>query len=224
MVSERLIKLYYDKLKKPTVINGLVLHPFMVDNKIKWEVENTNDVSFASTVVEGHLEEMLHGFLNLAGLTNPTNSSLNWLQLSRDYCKLTEDDVYISRDLRNKINQKCDRLNSIKLFDDGKELTSDCYVKNWVIEYPNNESLYIHVDLELSNPQIKKIGEIDNDTLSEFIEGFRYNDTSQEQETDLLWQIIREVYNEKNMFDDTYMFYVGVIDFYDNFGKRIKIN
>ena len=66
MVSERLIKLYYEKLKKPTIIYGLVLHPFMVDNKIKWEVENPNDVSFASDVVEGHLEESMQGHLLLA--------------------------------------------------------------------------------------------------------------------------------------------------------------
>ena len=73
MVSERLIKLYYEKLKKPTIIYGLVLHPFMVDNKIKWEVENPNDVSFSSDVVEGHLEEMLHDFLTLAGLASITH-------------------------------------------------------------------------------------------------------------------------------------------------------
>ena len=68
MVSERLIKLYYNKLKKPTIINGLVLHPFIVDDRIIWEVENPNDVSYSSTVVEGHLEEMLYEFLELAGV------------------------------------------------------------------------------------------------------------------------------------------------------------
>ena len=104
MVSQRLIKLYYNKLKKPTIIYGLVLHPFMIDDKIRWEVENPNDVSFSSDVVEGHLEEMLHGFLTLAGLTNHTNSSLNCSQLSRDYYKLTENDVYINKEIRNKVN------------------------------------------------------------------------------------------------------------------------
>jgi hypothetical protein len=226
MVSQRLIKLYYDKLKKPTIMHGLVLHPFMVDNKIKWEVENPNDVSFASNVIEGHLEEMLYNFLRLAGVAdiNSPSINLNWRELSINYCKLIESDVHISRDLSNKINQKCDRLNSIKLYDDGKVLTADCYVRDWSIEYPDTEALYVHVALELSNPQIEEIGEIDNDTLSEFLEDFRYNDTSQEQETDLLWQIIREIYNEKNMFDELYMYYTGLIDFYDSFGERININ
>lgn len=223
MVSQRLIKLYYDKLKKPTIIYGLVLHPFMIDDKIRWEYENPNDVSFVTNVVEGHLEEMLHDFLVLAGISNSTypHTSIDWRQLSRDYCKLTEDDVHISRNLSNKINQQCDRLNSIKLTDDGKVLTADCYVKDWSIEYPDTEALYVHVVLELSNPQIEEIGEIDNDTLSEFLEEFMHNDTSSEQETDLLWQIIREVYNEKNMFDDDYMYNVGLIKYYDSFGNNL---
>ena len=226
MVSQRLIKLYYDKLKKPTIIFGLVLHPFMVDNKIKWEVENPNDVSFASNVVEGHLEEMLYEFLRLAGIANVDNPNikLDWSELSRNYCKLTESDVHISRDLSNKINQKCDRLNVIKLVDD-ETLTADCYVKDWSIEYPDTEALYVHVSLELSNPQIigedNEPKEIDDDTLSEFIEGFIYNESSQEQETDLLWEIIREINSQKNMLDDDYMFSVGVIKYYDTFGNKL---
>jgi len=223
MVSQRLIKLYYNKLKKPTIMHGLVLHPFMVDNKIKWEVENPNDVSFASNVIEGHLEEMLYNFLRLAGVAdiNSPSINLNWSELSINYCKLIESDVHISRDLSNKINQKCDRLNYIKLYDDGKVLTADCYVRDWSIEYPDTEALYVHVALELSNPQIVEIGEIDNDTLSEFIEEFRYNETSQEQETDILWEIIREINIQKNMFDDVYMFSVGLIEFYDDFGNKL---
>ena len=223
MVSQRLIKLYYDKLKKPTIIYGLVLHPFMIDDKIRWEYENPNDVSFATNVVEGHLEEMLHDFLVLAGISNSTypHTSIDWRQLSRDYCKLTEDDVHISRNLSNKINQQCDRLNSIKLTDDGKVLTADCYVKDWSIEYPDTEALYVHVVLELSNPQIEEIGEIDNDTLSEFLEEFRYNDTSQEQETNLLWEIIIPIMDDPNMYDRDYMFSVGLIEFYDNFGDKL---
>ena len=105
--------------------------------------------------------------------------------------------------------------------DDGKVLTADCYVRDWSIEYPDTEALYVHVDLELSNPQIEEIGEVDNDTLSEFIEEFRYNDTSQEQETDLLWDIIRPIMDNKNMFDRDYMFGVGLIKFYDNFGDNL---
>ena len=112
MVSQRLIKLYYDKLKKPTIINGLVLHPFMVDNKIKWEVENPNDVSFSSDVVEGHLEEMLHDFLTLAGLASIThvNNGLDWSQLSKDYCRLSKEDVHVSKNTRNKINKALENL------------------------------------------------------------------------------------------------------------------
>jgi len=222
MVSERLIKLYYDKLKKPTVINGLVLHPFMVDNKIKWEVENPNDVSFASTVVEGHLEEMLHGFLTLAGLTNAhsPNSGLDWSELSRNYCKLTKSDVHISKKTRDKINKTLENFNEIQLNDDGDRLISECFVKNWSIEYPDTESLYFHLDLELFNPKINDV-DSDDDELQDYIQSFIYHDDSSEQETNIIWKAAAIVHNEKNLFDDVYMYTQAIIGYYDSFGNGL---
>jgi hypothetical protein len=222
MVSERLIKLYYNKLKKPTIMHGLVLHPFMVDNKIKWEVENPNDVSFASTVVEGHLEEMLHGFLTLAGLTNAhsPNSGLDWSQLSRDYCKLTKQDVYISKETRDKINKSLENFNEIQFNDSGSILNAKCFVKNWSIEYPDTESLYFHLDLELFNPNIDN-EDVDDDTLQEFIESFIYDEDSSDQEQDLILEQMSILFNEKNLIDTDYMFIMPIIGYYDSFGNPL---
>ena len=222
MVSERLIKLYYEKLKKPTIIYGLMLHPFMVDNKIKWEVENPNDVSFSSDVVEGHLEEMLHDFLTLAGLASIThvNNGLDWSQLSRDYCKLTKSDVYISEKTRNKINDSLENLNKISLVDGSVILDSECVVKNWSLEYPDTEALYFHLDLELFNPKIDGV-DVDDDELQDFIQSFIYDDTSHDQETDIIWRAASIVQNEKNLFDHDYMFIAPVIGYYDTFGNGL---
>jgi len=207
MVSERLIKLYYNKLKKPTIIYGLVLHPFMVGYQIKWEVENPNDVSFASTVVEGHLEEMLHDFLTLAGITNAhyPSSGLDWSQLSIDYCKLTKSDVYINKEIRNKVNEAFENLREIKLNDSGSILIAECFIRNWSIEYIDTEALGFHLDLELSNPNID--GEnVDDDTLQDYIQSFIYDDTSPDQEAEIIWEAASIVQNEKNLFDNDYMF------------------
>ena len=222
MVSQRLIKLYYDKLKKPTIIHGLVLHPFMVDNKIKWEVENPNDVSFASTVVEGHLEEMLHDFLKLAGVTNGYNptSGLDWSELSRNYCRLNKDDVYISKNTRNKINESLENLNKIKLDDNGSILISECFVRNWSLEYPDTEALYFHLDLELSNPKIDD-EDVDDDTLQDFIQSFVYDDDANEQEQEIISGIMTIIYNEPNLIDHDYMFIAPVIGYFDTFGNGL---
>ena len=222
MVSQRLIKLYYDKLKKPTIINGLVLHPFMVDNKIKWEVENTNDVSFASTVVEGHLEEMLHDFLKLAGVTNGYNptSGLDWRELSQNYCKLTEDDVYVSKNTRNKINKALENLDKIRLEDGSVILDSECVVKNWSLEYPDNEALYFHLDLELFNPKIDGV-DVDDDELQDFIQSFIYDDDSNELEQDIISDVMRVIYEEKNLIDHDYMYINPIIGYYDTFGNGL---
>ena len=222
MVSERLIKLYYKKLKKPTIMYGLVLHPFMVDNKIKWEVENPNDVSFASTVVEGHLEEMLHDFLKLAGITNGYNptSGLDWSELSRNYCRLNKDDVYVSKNTRNKINESLENLNKIKLADGSVILDSECVVKNWSLEYPDTEALYFHLDLELFNPVIDG-NFVEDDELQEFIQSFIYDDDSNEQEQDLISDVMRVIYEEPNLLDHDYMFINPIIGYYDTFGNGL---
>ena len=217
MNKNRLLSLFLKDLEPPVNVNGLILNPQVGFDSITWEIENPNNLSYSTEVVEGYLQELLYQFQ----ITTGTKDLPEWKNCWDKYCKVNDSDVYINKQLSNEINQQCDRLNSIKLMDDGKVLTADCYVRDWSIEYPDTEALYVHVDLELSNPQIEEIGEIDNDTLSEFLEEFRYNDTSQEQETDILWDIIRPIMDNKNMFDRDYMFGVGLIKFYDNFGDNL---
>ena len=222
MVSERLIKLYYEKLKKPTIIYGLVLHPFMIDDKIRWEYENPNDVSFATNVVEGHLEEMLHDFLSLAGLATIThaNNGLDWSQLSKDYCRLSKDDVHVSKNTRNKINKALENLNKIRLEDGSVILNSECVVKNWSLEYPDTEALYFHLDLELFNPNIEGV-DADDDELQDFIQSFVYDDDANEQEQDIISDVMRVIYDEPNLLDHDYMFIAPVIGYYDTFGNGL---
>ena len=222
MVSQRLIKLYYEKLKKPTIIYGLVLHPFMIDDKIRWEYENPNDVSFATNVVEGHLEEMLHEFLSLAGLATIThaNNGLDWSQLSKDYCRLSKEDVHVSKNTRNKINKALENLDKIRLEDGSVILNSECVVKNWSLEYPDTEALYFHLDLELFNPKIDGV-DVDDDELQDFIQSFIYDDDSNEQEQDLISDVMRVIYEEPNLLDHDYMFINPIIGYYDTFGNGL---
>jgi hypothetical protein len=214
MNINQLLQLFFKFINPPVNINGLILTPHFEGELIKWDIENPDNLSYSTEVVNGHIQELLYEFQISTG----TKDLPEWKNCWYKYCKVNDSDVYINRELSNKINQQCDRLNSIKLMDDGKILTADCYVKGWSIEYPDTEALYFHVALELSNPQIEEIGEIDNNTLSEFIKEFRHNDTSQEQETDLLWGPIIPIMDEPNMYDKDYMFSVGLIEFYDNFG------
>jgi hypothetical protein len=222
MVSQRLIKLYYNKLKKPTIIYGLVLHPFMIDDKIRWEYENPNDVSFATNVVEGHLEEMLHDFLSLAGLATIThaNNGLDWSQLSKDYCRLSKEDVHVSKNTRNKINKALENLDKIRLEDGSVILNSECVVKNWSLEYPDTEALYFHLDLELFNPKIDGV-DVDDDELQDFIQSFIYDDDSNEQEQDLISDVMRVIYDEPNLLDHDYMYINPIIGYYDTFGNGL---
>jgi hypothetical protein len=214
MVSEKLINIYYKNLKKPTIINGLVLHPFMVDGKIIWEIDNVNDVSYSSYVVEGRLEHLLSDFLDLAGVKPD-----NWNELSVNYCRVTEPDVYINDEVRNKINKSLENFDNIILKDSGEILKTECFVKDWSIEYRDEELLF-HLDLELFNPKLDNI-DIDDDQLQDFIQSFIYDDTSIEQEWELIQDQISIIYSEKNLFDDVYMFSTAVIGYYDTFGNGL---
>ena len=167
MSKNRLLKLFLNYLNPPVDINGLILNPQVGFDSIIWDIENPDNLSYSTEVVEGYLQELLYQFQISTG----TKDLPEWKNCWDKYCRVNDSDVYINR--------------------------------------------------ELSNPQIEKIGEIDNDTLSEFIEEFRYNDTSQEQETDLLWKIIIPIMDDPNMYDRDYMFSVGLIEFYDNFGDKL---
>jgi hypothetical protein len=222
-MNPKIIKLYYKKLDKPTNLNGLILHPFLQEDRIVWKYENPNDVSYYTGIVEGHLEGLLYDFLTSIGIDthpSPSNTKIDWSILSSKYCKLDKSNLHINNDLRNKINSIVDDLNGIKLHDGEDSLNSDCFAKNWSIEYPDSEALYFHLDLELSNPIINN-EPVDDDTLQDFIQSFIYCDNSSEQETDFIWEIVKLLHDEKNLYDNDYMYTNAVIGYYDSFGNGL---
>jgi hypothetical protein len=133
---------------------------------------------------------------------------------------LDDSDVYINDEIRNEINRIVDGFKTITLDDDSDELISECFVKDWSISYPDTESLYFHLDLELSNPKIKN-KPIDDDTLQEFIQSFIYTDTAFEQENNFIWEIVKLLLKQKNLFDEDYMYVNAVIGYYDSFGNGL---
>jgi len=214
-MSPKIIKLYYNKLDKPVNINDIILHPFLNDNKIIWEYENPNDVSFSTDIIEGHLQELLYDFLSAIGIKRN-----DWKLLNQNYCSIASSDVYVNKELRNKINNITDNLNAIVLNDEEDSLNADVFVKGWSIEYPEDDMLYFHLDLELSNPSINN-KPINDDTLQDFIQSFIYSDDVSEQESNYIWEIQKLLFKEKNLFDEDYMYINAVIGYYDTFGNGL---
>ena len=136
--------IYYNKLDKPVNINDIILHPFLNDNKIIWEYENPNDVSFSTDIIEGHLQELLHDFLSSIGIQRN-----DWKLLTQNYCSIASSDVYVNKELRNKINNITDNLNGIVLNDEEDSLNADVFVKGWSIEYPEDDMLYFHLHIPI---------------------------------------------------------------------------
>jgi hypothetical protein len=91
---------------------------------------------------------------------------------------------------------------------------------NWDIGYEDSEMFNFYLSLELTNPKINGV-DVDDDTLHEFIENFVYNDTAQEQELDAVWNIVTTIIDNKNMYDNTYMYSNAVIGYFDRFGNGL---
>jgi hypothetical protein len=217
MNKDKLLRLFLKTIDTPLNINGLLLYPQHNKDSIEWDIENPNDISYSNFVVDGHLEESLYDFMVMTG----TKDLPEWgKDIYEKYCRVGNIRYfYINQELRQKINDKCSNFTSIELHDEEK-LNSECYVLNWDIGYEDHEMFNFYLSLELTNPMING-GEIDDDALGEFIESFVYNESAQEQELDLVWHIITEIINNKNMYDSTYMYSNAVIGYFDRFGNGL---
>ena len=217
MDKERLLRLFLKDLNPPVNVNGLLLNPQLKEDSIEWKVENPNDLSYSNFVVDGHLEEMLYNFMVMTG----TKDMPEWgKDIYEKYCRVGNVRYfYINQELRNEINNKCNEFTSIKL-EDGETLNSDCYIMNWDIGYEDSEMFNFYLSLELTNPKIDGV-DVDDDTLHDFIQNFTYNDTAQEQELDAVWHIIGPILDNKNMYDNVYMYSNAVIGYFDRFGNGL---
>lgn len=217
MNKDKLLKLYLKTIDTPLNINGLLLYPHLNEDSIEWEIKNPNDISYSNYVVDGDLEELLYDFMIMTG----TKDLPAWgTDIYEKYCRVGNVKYfYMNQELRQKINDKCSDFTSIELHDEEK-LNSECYVLNWDIGYEDHEMFNFYLSLELTNPMING-GEIDDDALGEFVENFVYNETAQEQELDLVWHIITEIIDNKNMYDSTYMYSNAVIGYFDRFGNGL---
>ena len=217
MNKDKLLRLFLKTIDSPLNINGLLLYPQLNEDSIEWEVKNPNDISYSNFVVDGHLEESFYEFMVMTG----TKDLPEWgKDIYEKYCRVGNTRYfYINQELRQKINDKCSNFTSIELHDEEK-LNSECYVLNWDIGYEDHEMFNFYLSLELTNPMING-GEIDDDALGEFIESFVYNESAQEQELDLVWHIITEIIDNKNMYDSTYMYSNAVIGYFDRFGNGL---
>jgi hypothetical protein len=217
MDKTKLLRLFLKDINPPVNVNGLILHANLNEDSIEWKIENPNDLSYSNFVVDGHLEEMLYNFTVMTGTKdNPMWGS----DIYEKYCRVGNVRYfYINQELRDEINAKCNNFTSIKLVD-GEELNSECYIMNWDIGYEDSEMFNFYLSLELTNPKINGV-DVDDDTLHEFIENFVYNDTAQEQELDAVWNIVTTIIDNKNMYDNTYMYSNAVIGYFDRFGNGL---
>jgi hypothetical protein len=217
MNKDKLLRLFLKDLNPPVNVNGLILHANLNDDSIEWKVENPNNLSYSNFVVDGHIEEMLYNFMVMTG----TKDMPEWgSDIYTKYCRIGNvRQFYINQELRDKINKKCNDFTSIEL-EDGEKLNSECYVMNWDIGYEDSEMFNFYLSLELTNPKIDG-EEVDDDTLNEFIQNFTYNESAQEQELDAVWDIVSTIMDNKNMYDNTYMYSNAVIGYFDRFGNGL---
>jgi hypothetical protein len=83
-MQNRLLSIYIKQLNPPINIYGLILHPQIVDDSIKWTMKNPNDLPYNIGVINGHLEELLYNFMRTTG----TKDLPMWDNCYEQYCRL----------------------------------------------------------------------------------------------------------------------------------------
>jgi hypothetical protein len=210
---EKLIEIYYKSLKKPTNINGLLLYPFMEDGNIRWEYDNQNNVSFSIDTIEGYLEQLLYDFFKLAGLEP------DFRILSPKYCRIDSPKIlYITNELKSKLEKSLSKIKTIHFFDGEKNFKCDSQMINWELKRQDTESLSLYVNFKIYNSSIDK-EPVDNIKASDWLQDFSYYEEAMESEEDVIHEAMIIIFNEKNIYDNDYMFINTVLDYYDTEGN-----
>ena len=59
---EEIFKLFYNSLEKPIDIKGILLSPFLENDKIVWKFDNPGDISFSIYILESYLKDFFYAF------------------------------------------------------------------------------------------------------------------------------------------------------------------
>jgi len=208
------ITLYFYKFLKGGKtfdLDGILLTPQLINDKIIWSMENPNDVSYSKYGIEGFIVDLLRDFSN-------RTANEFYDKLYRNQSIKIRKELYLTDEFKNKLlnlAQKKTRFNYGDVISDMLTFKIDYYIEN--------DRFVLQLSIKLSNPK-------DSDTYERItfpeVED-RYHSLSDDDEfenyTDETFSNLTTfIWNSSTIFDKENMFIQIYIQFYTDKGQKIR--
>jgi hypothetical protein len=212
----KLINYYYSYLTEingdePFDLDGILLTPTLVDNKIIWFMENPNNKSYSRYGIGGFIDDLLMDF------SNKTAGEF-YDKLYRKQSINIEKELYLTEEFKNKLLNLAQKKTKF----DYASVISDMWVFK-INYYIENDRFVFQLSIELSNPK-------DSDTYERItfaeVED-RYHSLSDDDEfgwysEEIFSDLMNFIWNSPTIFDKQNMFIQIFIQFYTDKGQKIR--
>lgn len=200
------IKLFYDSLEKPIYFKGILLIPFIEEDKIIWKYENPSNLSFNTYVLETYIEDLFCDFCEEAEFTNVPSFPIFW-----DIDSPIK--LYINQELKSKIEKSLLEIKDLSLWlNNNSNLVCKSQMDYWELSQEFSETIFLEVGFNLYDIFI------DNESVNTFkaskwIENYYNKVTAFLEGQQLLDEIEYILTDEETLLDESYMNISVTIDY-----------
>ncbi|MCX6195240.1 MAG: hypothetical protein NTY55_01140 [Flavobacteriia bacterium] len=195
---EEIFKLFYNSLEKPIDIKGILLFPYIEDDKIVWRYDNPADLSFNSYVLETCIEDLFYDFCKQAEMTLVPTFPIFW---DIDSPKT----LYINEELKSKIEQSLLEIKDLSYWDDNNSnLVCKSQMDYWELSQEFSETIFLEVGFNLYDIFIDNVP-VDSIKANKWLEGYMHAEDAIVEGEYLLDGIKYIISEEETMYDESYM-------------------
>ncbi len=194
---EEIFKLFYNSLEKPIDIKGILLSPFLENDKIVWKFDNPGDISFSIYILESYLKDLFYAFCKQAEMTLVPSLPIFW---DIDSPKT----LYINEELKSKIEQSLLDINNLVLCYDNTYLECNSQLFNWELSQEDPETIFLVVNFKLFDIFIDN-DSVDSTKAIEWIEEYYYEGDANIDAEQLLDPTSFIILEEELISDESFM-------------------
>jgi len=203
---EEIFKLFYNSLEKPIDIKGILLFPYIEDDKIVWRYDNPADLSFNTYVLETCIEDLFYDFCKQAEMTLVPTFPIFW---DIDSPKT----LYINEELKSKIEQSLLEIKDLSYWDDNNSnLVCKSQMDYWELSQEFSETIFLEVGFNLYDIFIDNVP-VDSIKANKWLEGYMHAENAIVEGEYLLDGIKYIISEEETLLDESYMNISVTIDY-----------
>ena len=214
-MTDRQLKLLYDHYIKDNQIRiegmSYVSHWVPENKEIEIWIENTEDVSYATVVIDDLIASSIDSFDKIMG-----ESSIKYLDINYPYMGSGgKFGLYLNNEDSSRIWKSADDIKF--LGSDEISLSSRVVVGIEDIDLETNDGIRINTKVKLMNPKLDDRLSSTNEVRGYFAESYEFSDWFTGNEYDFYGPIIEEIakISPQYVFDNQYMYFNFITRFVD---------